>query len=179
MTDRLNTDKAIVNKCLALLEETVEETINVLYSSIDNFLFQDINFSIVSSNMPKWILDEGISPEGVLTKDAYEICRRKVTHPIFGLYMYYYELWTIVAAIPDRLQAVRMFLTQFYDNIPCIAKFTNSIRRAQDNVVNLKHHCMYCSIVSLFHMHLCLIYYPKWQEKNMSLINMTLHHTKR
>ena len=68
MTDRLNTDKAIVNKCLALLEETVEETINVLYSSIDNFLFQDINFSIVSSNMPKWILDEGISPEGVLTK---------------------------------------------------------------------------------------------------------------
>ena len=126
MTNRLNTDKAIVNKCLALLEETVEETINVLYSSIDNFLFQDINFSIVSSNMPKWILDEGISPEGVLTKDAYEKCRRKVTHPIFGLYMYYYELWTIVAAIQDRLQAVSMFLTQFYDNIPCIAKFTNN-----------------------------------------------------
>lgn len=118
-------DKTQVDKCVRLLEETIEDTINVLYSSIDNFLFQDIDFSVVTSNMPKWILDEGISPEGVLDKDAYEKLMRKTTHPIFGVYRYYYELWSILSAIQDRLQAVSMFLTQFYDHIPCVANYTN------------------------------------------------------
>ena len=120
-----NTDKTLVNKCIRLLEDTVEDTINALYLSIDNFLFQDIDFSVITSNMPKWILDEGISPEGMLDKDSYEKLMRKTTHPIFGVYRYYYELWTVISAIQDRLQAVSMFLSQFYDHIPCVANYTN------------------------------------------------------
>ena len=69
--DRVAYEKAVADhplypvlECRKLLEELSEHSIIELYDSIDAFLFQDIHFEKVISNMPKWVCDEGISPEG-------------------------------------------------------------------------------------------------------------------
>lgn len=108
-----------VNDCIALIENVMDDSIIRLYMSIDNYLFQDIHFDKVISNMPKWVCDEGISPEGMCTKDFYEQLRKKATHPIFGRFIYYYDLWSLIAAVQDRMSAVIMFMRDFYKEVPC------------------------------------------------------------
>jgi len=113
-----------VEECIKMLEETSEFNIIGLYDSIDNCLFQDINYGMVVSMMPKWVADEGISPEGCCTKDFYDTQKRKAFHPVFGRFIYHYELWSIIAGIQERLSAVKMFLRLFYKEVPCKAKYT-------------------------------------------------------
>ena len=111
-----------VEECIKMLEETSEFNIIGLYDSIDNCLFQDINYGMVVSMMPKWVADEGISAEGCCTKDFYDTLKRKAFHPVFGRFIYHYELWSIIAGIQERLSAVIMFLRQLYKEVPCKAK---------------------------------------------------------
>ena len=114
-----------VDECIKMLEDTSEFNIIGLYDSIDNYLFQDVNYEMVVSMMPNWVADAGISPEGCCTKDFYDTLKRKAFHPVFGRFVYYYELWSIIAGIQDRLSAVILFLRQFYKEVPCKAKYTS------------------------------------------------------
>ena len=96
-----------------------EHSIIGLYDSIDAFLFQDIHLEKVISNMPKWVCDEGISPEGSCSKEFYEKFRQKAHHPVFSTFIYYYDLWSIVAGIQDRISAVMLYMQEFYKLVPC------------------------------------------------------------
>lgn len=58
---------------------------------------------------PLWVADCGISPENSCSKDTYEKFRKRATHPVFGRLIYYYDLWSKMSAIQDRLQAVIYF----------------------------------------------------------------------
>ena len=108
-----------VLECRKLLEELSEHSIIELYDSIGAFLFQDIHFEKVISNMPKWVCDEGISPEGGCSKEFYERFRKKANHPVFSKFIYYYDLWSLVAAIQDRISAVMLYMQEFYKLVPC------------------------------------------------------------
>lgn len=110
-----------VDECCSHIEMVIDDSIIRLYHSIDNFIFQDIDYSRVISNMPQWVADGGISPELNCTKDWYEALRRKVTHPIFSRFIYHYDLWSKIAAMQDRLSAVMMFMRQLYTIVPCKA----------------------------------------------------------
>ena len=113
-----------VEKCYCYIEEVIESDIIRLYDSIDLFLFQDIDYDRVASNMPMWVADAGLGPEINCTKDWYEKLRRSVTHPIFGRFIYHSDLCGKVAAMQDRLNAVIMFMKQFYNIVPCRAKYS-------------------------------------------------------
>lgn len=108
-----------VHECRKLLEEFSQQNILGLYDSIDAFLFQDIHFEKVISNLPKWVCDEGINPEGCWSKVTYEKYRTKATHPVFNRFIYYYDLWSLVAAIQDRISAVMLYMEEFYKLVPC------------------------------------------------------------
>lgn len=148
-----------VEECIKMLESTSEINIIGLYYSIDNFLFQDIDYSMVVSLIPKWVADEGISPEGSCTKDFYDTMRRKASHPVFGRFIYHYELWSIIAGIQDRLSAVILFLHQLYKEVPCKARFTpdqytsgcrqGGVRETQAHVVLNSIFVAYASIFDL------------------------------
>ena len=112
-------------QCYRHIEEVMESDIIRLYDSIDHFLFQDIDYARIISNMPMWVANAGIGPELNCTKDWYEKLRNKETHPIFGRFVYHYDLWGKVAAMQDRLSAVIMFMKQFYDIVPCRAKYND------------------------------------------------------
>lgn len=115
-----------VDECCSQIEMVIDGSIIRLYHSIDNFIFQDIDYSRVISYMPQWVADGGISPEVNCTKDWYETLKRKATHPIFGRFIYHYDLWSKVAAIQDRLNAVMMFMRQLYTIVPCKAMYEES-----------------------------------------------------
>lgn len=115
-----------VEECCHQIECVIQDSIILLYDSIDSFIFQDIDYSRVISNIPTWVAEGGVSPELSCTKDWYEKLRRRETHPIFGRFIYHYDLWGKVAAIQDRLSAVMMFMRQLYNIVPCKAKYEES-----------------------------------------------------
>lgn len=115
-----------VNECVDIIEQLIDDNIIRLYMSVDNFIFQDIHYEKIVSNMPMWVLNAGIGAEGVCTKDFYESLRRRSSHPIFGKFVYYYDLWSKIAALQDRLSAVKLFLIQFYEHIPCKTQYAYS-----------------------------------------------------
>lgn len=133
---KFNTDKLIVwikrlfmckkritpNDCYKYFTE-LESSIQYLYTSIDNFLFQDIDRSIIQGLMPQWVCDGGRSPELSLSKIQYEKYRQKIDIPIVRKFIYYYDLWYIIAAVQDRLGAVEMFMQDFYKSIPFKLKY--------------------------------------------------------
>lgn len=115
-----------VEECCLNINNVINDSIIHLYDSIDNYLFQDIEYSHVIPIIPQWVADVGITPELNCTKDWYEKLRRKETHPIFGRFVYHYDLCSKVAAIQDRLSAVIMFMQQFYKIVPCKVKYEES-----------------------------------------------------
>lgn len=114
-----------IEECFRMIEN-VENSIIGLYESIDHFLFQDIDYSCVASNMPQWIINAGISPESNYTKEKYEQLKISGTHPIFGRFIYHYDIWSKIAAIQDRLSAVNMFMRQLYEIVPCKTQYKDS-----------------------------------------------------
>lgn len=113
------------NDCFEYLKD-IEYSIQTLYTSIDNFLFQDIDRSIVQGSLPQWVCDGGRTPEVDLSKETYEKLRQKFDKPIIRKFIYYYDLWNILAAIQDRFGAVEMFMREFYTNIPYKVEFNDS-----------------------------------------------------
>lgn len=55
-------------ECYIQVTKLIDDSIIRLYDSIDNYIFQDIDYSKVVSNMPQWVADAGISPELILFK---------------------------------------------------------------------------------------------------------------
>ena len=117
----------IVEECRQQLNHVMKFSCDKLHNSIRECIFQRIDYSKVESFMPQWIADCGINLELSTSKDDYEQFKRHTNHhPIFGLYIYYYDIWCKNAAIQDRLQAVVTFLQKFYNIVPCETKYDES-----------------------------------------------------
>ncbi len=70
----------ILSLCYDKIRHLIGYNIDRLYTSIDNFLFQDIDYSMISF-MPIWVADAGISAESGCSKDFYEKMRTSFSHP--------------------------------------------------------------------------------------------------
>lgn len=111
-----------VDECCQQLRQMADNSCGKLYDSIRNFLFQRIDYDVINI-APFWVVDCGISPEDSCSKDIYEKFRKRATHPVFGRLIYYYDLWSKISAIQDRLQAVINFLRHFYTIVPCVSRY--------------------------------------------------------
>lgn len=119
-----NAEKTL-EKCYELLDVKTEESVQVLYSAVEEFLFQDVDFSIISMLVPMWIMDGGLCAESSMSKETYEFFKNNAKHPIFNRFIYYYDLWKLIAGIQDRIQAVSDLLREFYQLIPCRLQYNN------------------------------------------------------
>ena len=114
----------VVEKCCQRLNHVIENNCDNLQNSIREFIFQKIDYSMVGSLMPQWIAACGINPESSTSKDTYEQFKKHANHhPIFGLFIYYFDVSCKNAAIQDRLQAVITFLQKFYNIVPYEAMY--------------------------------------------------------
>lgn len=113
----------ILDQCYDMIMHISEDSIISLYTCFDNFLFQDIDYGKVISIIPKWVADTGISPESACDKDSFEKLKSTFSHPYLIRFIYYYDVWSLIAALQDRLQAVEYFMQDFYSSIPCFLKY--------------------------------------------------------
>lgn len=113
----------ILDQCYNLITNILEDNIIRLYTCIDNFLFQDIDFGKVIGIVPKWVADAGISPESACNKNFYEKMKLSFSHPYLNRFVYYYDLWSLIAALQDRLQSAEHFMRDYYKMIPCYLKY--------------------------------------------------------
>lgn len=146
-----------VNECVSNIEEIIDGNIIRLHMSVDNFLFQDIQYEKVISCMPQWVAYAGVGTEGACTKDYYESMRRRATHPIFSRFIYHYDLWSLIAALQDRLSAVCLFLRDFYKQVPCRTEYENNqytnanIRSGEiDTYTHIQLNSIFVAIASSF-----------------------------
>ena len=113
----------ILDQCYNFITNLLEDNIIRLYTCIDSFLFQDIDYGKVIGIVPKWVADAGISPESACNKDSYEKMKISFSHPYLNRFVYYYDLWSLIAALQDRLQSVEHFMRDYYKTIPCYLKY--------------------------------------------------------
>lgn len=71
----------ILDQCYNFITNLLEDNIIRLYTCIDSFLFQDIDYGKVIGIVPKWVADAGISPESACNKDSYEKMKISFSHP--------------------------------------------------------------------------------------------------
>lgn len=122
-----------LDKCKELIYKISEDSIIRLYDAIQNYLFQNIHYERVISNMPMWVADAGCTPEVPISKEWYDADKQAFTHPICRKFIYYYDIWNVISALQDRLQSVEMFLLNFYSGISSVAtaseeQYTSSTR---------------------------------------------------
>jgi hypothetical protein len=104
----------------------LKQSIQCLYNNIERFIFQDIDFSEIIGLLPQWVCDGGRSPELVISKEEFERHRNLLNNPIVRRFIYYYDLWNIIAALQDRFEAVEMSMRDFYKIVPFKVKYHNS-----------------------------------------------------
>lgn len=147
----------ILDQCYDMIMHISEDSIISLYTYFDNFLFQDIDYGKVISIIPKWVADTGISPESACDKDSFEKLKSTFSHPYLNSFLYYYDVWSIIAAIQDRLQAVEYFMRDFYSSVPCYLKYdkkqyTSGIRAGGERSTNayVAMNSIFVSLASVF-----------------------------
>ncbi len=147
----------ILDQCYDMIMHISEDSIISLYTSFDNFLFQDIDYRKVISIMPKWVADTGISPESACDKDSFEKLKSTFSHPYLNRFIYYYDVWSLIAAVQDRLQAVEYFMQDYYSSVPCYLKYdkklyTSGIRAGGERSTNayVSMNSIFVSLASVF-----------------------------
>ncbi len=139
-----------LKKCYDLIDKIIDSDIIELHISINEFLFQDINISQVKPLLPTWMAYAGISAESECSKDNYEKLRRQINHPYLNRIIYYYDVWSLISAVQDRLQAVEYHLRSFYKNIPYEIKHKREEYTSCTRVCDTETTLSYATLNSVF-----------------------------
>lgn len=73
-----------------------------------------------------WIANAGVSAESMYSKIDYEKNKKLYSHPYLNRFIYHYDLWSIIAALQDRLQAASDSIKELYKYIPCKQTFEDN-----------------------------------------------------
>ncbi len=113
-----NKENFNIEDCYRQIDDIIDNDIIILHDNVRNFIFQDVNYSMIRDVTPLWIVDAGNNPESCLSKSQYDSLKQNIKHPILGKLIYYYDLWMKIASVQDRLSAVVTFMRNFYKDIP-------------------------------------------------------------
>ena len=80
----------ILEKCYNLIETVADSDLVGLHNSIEDFLFQDIDISVVKPLLPQWVAYDGISAESECSKKEYEKSRQRHNNAYVNRFIYYY-----------------------------------------------------------------------------------------
>lgn len=146
-----------LEKCHDLIYKLSEDSIIRLYDAIDNYLFQDINLSMVSSALPIWVADGGVSAECPIDKPFLDKLKSCQVPPIMKKFIFYYDLTTIISAIQDRLQALDLDIDSLYSKVPSTAdheedEYTSGVRQIgiEETYTHIFLNNVFISIAAIF-----------------------------
>ena len=121
----------------------VAEKVVPLYDTIDNFFFQDVDYSMVRSVSPQWMLDTGRTPESSIDKTTYEQFRLAYSDPISNRMIHLTDVHGLLVALQDRIVAVRNYLSVIYKYLPAYCLYDDSeydtCSRSMDDTADIVH----------------------------------------
>lgn len=101
--------------------DTLSERIVLLYDSIEDYIFEDIDFKKVASFLPIWISDCGKSPECGMSKEFFEELRQIYDDGITNKIIYWYDIQNLLVGVQDRITCVISYFDALYKIVPFYA----------------------------------------------------------
>ena len=96
----------------------LSDRIVLLYDSVENYIFEDIDFQKVVGFLPLWISDCGKSPECGMSKELFEELRQIYNDSISNKIIYWYDIQNLLVGIQDRITCVISYLDALYKIVP-------------------------------------------------------------
>lgn len=130
--------------------ENLVEDIVPLYDDIENFFFQDVDYQALKSVVPQWMTDAGRSPESGMDKETYEKLRQVYKDPLSNRIIHWADVQMILAAIQDRVMAVKNYLMAIYRHLPAYCLYEDSEYNASQRVLNEESDSVHTAINNVF-----------------------------
>ena len=130
--------------------ENLVEDIVPLYDDIENFFFQDVDYQALKSVVPQWMTDAGRSPESGMDKEIYEKLRQVYKDPLSNRIIHWADVQMILAAIQDRVMAVKNYLMVIYRHLPAYCLYEDSEYNASQRVLNEESDSVHTAINNVF-----------------------------
>lgn len=130
--------------------ENLVEDIVPLYDDIENFFFQDVDYQALKSVVPRWMTDAGRSPESGMDKETYEKLRQVYKDPLSNRIIHWADVQMILAAIQDRVMAVKNYLMVIYRHLPAYCLYEDSEYNASQRVLNEESDSVHTAINNVF-----------------------------
>lgn len=96
----------------------IQDNCIITHDNIRNQIFNDIDFSVIVSTIPSWILDGGNSAESPLSKTLFEKLINKNNNVLTNKLLFYYDFDMLVSALQDRFSMIESLINRFYHRLP-------------------------------------------------------------
>ena len=96
----------------------IQDNCIITHDNIRNQIFNDIDFSVIVSSIPSWILDGGNSAESPLSKTLFEKLINKNNNVLTNKLLFYYDFDMLVSALQDRFSMIESLINRFYHRLP-------------------------------------------------------------
>ena len=95
----------------------------ITHDNVRNRIFFDIDYSVVASIAPVWIMESGNCAEDSLPKVMFEKLVNQNNNALTNKLLYYYDCDMLVSTLQDRFSIIESLLTKFYQKIPVESKY--------------------------------------------------------
>lgn len=115
---------------------TLSDQIVALYDSVEDYIFDDIDFGKVSRFIPLWIPDAGKSPECGMSKEDFEEMRHLYDDATTNKIIYWYDIQNLMSGMQDRITCIISYLEALYKIVPCYSIHEMSEYKSYTRAVN-------------------------------------------
>lgn len=105
------------------LLSNIQDNCIITHDNVRNQIFNDIDFSVISSIAPLWILEGGNSAESSISKTLFEKFVSNNNNILTNRLLYYYDFDMLVSALQDRFSMIESLLNKFYHKFSATSKY--------------------------------------------------------
>lgn len=109
-------DNKVVNDlpmCYALLDDSANSIIP-LFEIAEKNIFTKIDYSLLSSYCPLWMIDAGCSSESIWSKDKFENYRGRIKSRTVNRILYYQDVNHLIGSLQDRFNMAKGALNDVF-----------------------------------------------------------------
>ncbi len=141
------------------------EQIVPIYDVIENYFFQDVDYQKLKHMIPIWMIEAGLSPESLMTKEEYEQARLIYKDSLSNRIIHWADVQILLTALQDRVMAVKNYLSEIYYYLPsyCLyddGDYESSTRELNDTSekVHTAANNVFVSLCSSFDLFTKIVY---------------------
>lgn len=115
-----------ISYCKRLIYIIQENNIISLYDTIENRIFNDIDYQILKRVEPLWMTQVGRSAETDSDKVYFENKIKENNNYVTNKILYWHDFENLVDALSDRFSMVRLLIDKFYEILPYNVRYNST-----------------------------------------------------